>query len=622
MSSAHRSAQKSQGGKRFRLLGMWAVALLLALALAHWGPSTWAQPHQNALRDTINTPVPTPTNGPTSTPTLPPGPGVSRLLLREGVDGYTGTEDTWMYSYTPRFPQPLDGGLKIKGAEIQSVLIRFDLEGKLPQGANIVQAELLFYVDAFQESRPLDIAIYRVLRPWDESEASWNYVNTAQRVRWGSPGCNAVGVDRVGTPDDTITLQYRAVYKGLDVTQSVRYWVDHPEENFGWLVKGVSASTAGYSFASSRHSMVERRPLLRIDYTAEGVTPSPTASPALTSTPTPSGRVLLVEVYEDRDRDGFRDEGEPGLPGARITLLDIAHQVLAHCWTDAEGHCAFTGLTEGWYRVREQKLPGYLSSTADEVLIYLGGEQVQATFGDYPVVTRTPTPTRTLVSPGGKLLVRVYCDEDRDGFRDEGEPGLPGAQVTLFDMARQVLAQCWSDVERHCIFAGLAEGWYRVREQDPPGYLSSTADEVLIYLAGGQAQVSFGDYPLVTRTPTPSPTPTRTPAPSGGDLLVRVYRDDDRDGRLDSGEPGLAGAGVQVWDQTGSRMVERGVTGADGLCHFAALGQGWYRVREYDPWGYLSSTEGELFVYVGDGQIELAFGDYPGGAMALPLLFK
>ncbi|MCD6520810.1 MAG: DNRLRE domain-containing protein [Anaerolineae bacterium] len=622
MSSAHRSAQKSQGGKRFRLLGMWAVALLLALALAHWGPSTWAQPHQNALRDTINTPVPTPTNGPTSTPTLPPGPGVSRLLLREGVDGYTGTEDTWMYSYTPRFPQPLDGGLKIKGAEIQSVLIRFDLEGKLPQGANIVQAELLFYVDAFQESRPLDIAIYRVLRPWDESEASWNYVNTAQRVRWGSPGCNAVGVDRVGTPDDTITLQYRAVYKALDVTQSVRYWVDHSEENFGWLVKGVSASTAGYSFASSRHSMVERRPLLRIDYTAEGVTPSPTVSPVLTSTPTPSGRVLLVEVYEDRDRDGFRDEGEPGLPGARITLLDIAHQVLAHCWTDAEGHCAFTGLTEGWYRVREQKLPGYLSSTADEVLIYLGGEQVQATFGDYPAMTRTPTPTRTLVSPGGKLLVRVYCDEDRDGFRDGGEPGLAGAQVMLFDMARQVLAQCWSDAEGHCIFAGLAEGWYRVREQDPPGYLSSTADEVLIYLGGEQVQATFGDYPLVTRTPTPSPTPTRTPAPSGGDLLVRVYRDDDRDSWLDSGEPGLAGAGVQVWDQTGSRMVERGVTGADGLCHFAALGQGWYRVREYDPWGYLSSTEGELFVYVGDGQIELAFGDYPGGAVALPLLLK
>ena len=269
--------------KRTRALWFGALMIGVAFSLARFQPS-WAQPHQNQLRDTINTPVPSPTRGPTSTGTPIVAPGVTRVILREGsprlqvADDYEGTTDTYIDAYTARVPQTLDGGLRLKGGEIRSVLARFDLAGEIPAGADIVEAELLFYVEipAFTPARALDVAAFRILKEWDEAQASWNYVHAANRTPWGSPGCNGVEEDRIGDPEDTITLFHRAVYRGLDVTQSVRYWLQHPDENFGWLIKGVSPSTADFSLASSRNSVLAHRPSLRIDYTTTEITPTAT----------------------------------------------------------------------------------------------------------------------------------------------------------------------------------------------------------------------------------------------------------------------------------------------------------------------------------------------------------
>ena len=382
--------QRDPQANRARVALICGLLSGLALLAAQAGPS-WAQPHQNALRDTINTPIPTATDGPTSTPSPTTPPGVQRVLLREG-EGYDGTSDTSMYAYTASVPQPLDGGLKIKGGGIRSVLIRFDLTGALlasalPAGANIVEAELVVYVDIpqFAMPRSLDVAAYRVLRDWDEAQASWDYAHTADAVRWQRSGCDGVDVDRLGIPDDTITLSHRAVYRGWNVTDSVTYWLEHPGENYGWLMKGVSPSTAAFFFCSSRHSIFGRRPVLRIDYTLPEttVTPTPTGTTP-TPTPTIEGNSILVTVYDDADRNGWLDPGEQGIAGVTVELLDDATgQVLEQRVTYSDGTCAFGGLAGGWYRLRERNPWGYVSTTADEVRTYLSSGQGLARFGDY-----------------------------------------------------------------------------------------------------------------------------------------------------------------------------------------------------------------------------------------------
>lgn len=351
-----------------------ALALGLALALAPRAP-TWAQPHQNGLRDTINTPIPSPTAGPTSTGTPTTGPCVGRVLLQEAA-GADVTQDTWLNAYQASFPSGLTGNLSIKGTDIQAALIRFNLTDTLPAGADVIAAELLFYVDipAYTVARALDVSAYRMLRPWVESEATWNKASAS--VSWGAPGANAVGVDRLGAPDDMVTFFHRAVYQGFDVTESVRYWLGHPDQNYGWLIKGALTSTGAFNLGASRNSLPERRPVLRIDYDSCAASPTPSVTPTSEVTPTPTvtvtptGAWVTALVYDDLNCDGWRDVGEPGLSGVTLELSarqhDFSWQAMARQTTDGEGVCTFAGLALGQvYRIREYNPWGYYSSTED-----------------------------------------------------------------------------------------------------------------------------------------------------------------------------------------------------------------------------------------------------------------
>lgn len=371
--------------KRHVILAMVTLALLLGWLQGRGEPS-WALPYQNSLRDTINTPVPSATPGPTATPSPTAAPGVRRLLLQEIADADV-TQDTWIYAYIPNLPQYGNdaGGLRLKGGEVSSVLVRFDL-GALPSDAHVVAAELAFYVE-IPSGVPsaLDVAAYRVLRPWDERQASWRYANALDGMAWSAPGCNGEGADRVATPDDTVTLLHRAVWRGWDVTESVRYWRAHPDENYGWLLKGVSPSTASFTFRSSRWQVPSERPLLRIDYT-QG-TPIPTATPTSTATPrpTPQGSGIHVTVYEDRNRDQWHNAGEPGIAEVRIDLLDNEGRKLQTRRTDADGMASWDALATGCYQVREIDPWGYRSSTANHIRLCVNHAPQQVLFGDYAV---------------------------------------------------------------------------------------------------------------------------------------------------------------------------------------------------------------------------------------------
>jgi len=371
MDSQSHTPRRGRGSLVVKLTWVAALALGLALALAP-REATWAQPHQNGLRDTVNTPVASPTAGPTSTGTPTAGPCVGRVLLQEAA-GVDVTQDTWINAYSASFPSALSGNLSIKGTDIQSALIRFNLTDTLPAGAEIIAAELLFYVDipAYTVARELNVSAYRMLRPWAEGEACWNKASAS--VNWGADGANAVGVDRVGTPDDTVTFFHRAVYRGFNVTESVRYWLNHPSENYGWLIKGALDSTGAYNLGASRNSMLDRRPVLRIDYNSCAASPTPSVTPTSggtptpTITPTPDGGRATALVYNDLNRDGWQDEGEPGLPGVTVELLaqqtDYSWQTVNRQTTSDEGLCSFSGLILGRkYRIKAYSLWGYYSS--------------------------------------------------------------------------------------------------------------------------------------------------------------------------------------------------------------------------------------------------------------------
>ena len=571
--------------------------------------STWAQPHQNGLRDTINTPVPSPTAGPSSTPTQPVVAPVQRVLLRNGGE-YSGTADTWIDAYTPRVPKPVTGGLRIKGGDIQAALIRHDLVGELPPNANVIEAELVFYVDipAYTQARPLDVAAYRVLRHWPESQASWDYADAGTETLWSSPGCDGADNDRAGIPDDTITFDHRAVYRGFFVTESVRYWLQHPDENHGLLIKGISASSGTFSLGSSENSILEQRPVLRIDYTVGSTTPTPTPTVTttgdLTATPTPTAT-----------RSTTPDAAVASMVGRQDTYIDewnpdAVNGTLAYMYISSNGV--------------QKALVDF-----DVSLISPGTQVISATLVMTTGVSGPVWPVDVAVyrlrkcwDEGSATWGQAMTDQNwsapgaSSDSADYAAGALDSANVASTDRAYSwdvtAAVQDWiGGLEDNCGFLLVGEPsthaqWNFYSSEYPPG-------------GGPQLLVT---YMVEIPTPTATATPTLTPTPEGEHLTVSVYEDANRNGARDPGDRGISGVSVQLLDDASKQVLAQKTTIADGTCVFEGLVGGWYRVIEINPWGYMSSTADEIRVPVITGENSVSFGDYRGGAVALPIISK
>ena len=143
-----------------------------------------------------------------------------------------------------------------------------------------------------------------------------------------------------------------------------------------------------------------------------------------------------------------------------------------------------------------------------------------------PTPTASPTPTATPTPVSATLCVSVFEDLNGNGRREEGENLVAGASISLFDSGRAQIASYTTDAvgEPYC-FLSLAAGEYDLQRQNPPAYVSTNADSLVVEVAPGEvADVAFGAQfaptptATATATSTPTPTPTATPKP----VLQRV----------------------------------------------------------------------------------------------------
>jgi hypothetical protein len=121
-------------------------------------------------------------------------------------------------------------------------------------------------------------------------------------------------------------------------------------------------------------------------------------------------------------------------------------------------------------------------------------------------------------------------------------------------------------------------------------------------------QGSLGLRPMTAQStilPTPTPEPT-------GSITGTVFDDADRDGVYDTGEVGIGGVTVQVWQ--GTSLIDTMTTDSSGV-YSVTLHLGTYTVKEIDPTGYTSTTPNEVDVTLDtDGQIvTVNFGDRGAG---------
>ena len=355
-------------------------------------------------------------------------------------------------------------------------------------------------------------------------------------------------------------------------------------------------------------------------------TPTATATP--TNTPVPQLGSIGDFVWNDLNRNGVQDGGEPGVVNVIMQLKDCAGNLIRTTTTNSSGAYSFTGLSAGCYTIGivvpggfqiSPKAQGTNNNLDSDInignamsdAINLGAGQnitnIDAGINQPVAPTATPTPTNTPAPQLGSLGDRVWNDVNRNGIQEAGEPGVVNVTVELKDCGGNLLRTTTTNASGIYSFGNLAAGCYLVNVVLPGGFQFSPQDQggndtldsdvnpangttTAINLGAGQNidTVDVGINQPVA--PTATPTPTNTPAPQLGSLGDRVWNDVNRNGIQEAGEPGVVNVTVELKD-CGGNLLRTTTTNASGIYSFGNLAAGCYLVNVVLPGGFQFSPQ-------------------------------
>ena len=183
------------------------------------------------------------------------------ITLRDGVNDYDGTTDTYVHAGQPddNFGDSdtliVDG--EIPPEETRQILLRFDdligwEPGQVPPNARILSATLTLFI-----TNPSDdgASLHRLLIPWNGDE-TWNSL---------VDGVQLDDVEAVDTPETTESSNGTDVPLELDVTASVNDW-SAGADNTGWVLVTTGGGNDDWQFGASENGVEVRRPALTVVY--------------------------------------------------------------------------------------------------------------------------------------------------------------------------------------------------------------------------------------------------------------------------------------------------------------------------------------------------------------------
>lgn len=291
-------------------------------------------------------------------------------------------------------------------------------------------------------------------------------------------------------------------------------------------------------------------------------------------------------VWYDTDADGIQDAGEPGVQNITVDLYEqaCAGEPLASDTTDAGGNYLFTGLMPGLYCLQFGNIPAgwtislqnegaddTADSDADPVTAQIAGINLQDTDLDEDMG----------LYGTGSIGDQVFCDADGDGVYDAGE-GIAGVAVSLYDdpgcdgVPISLRDTMDTGTNGAYLFDGLVVGL-------APGL------PVCYYVEVDTADPDLGTCsspitPMAYAVALDTDNPNDMGSDFGFNQLLslgdRVWRDADRDGIQDAGEPGMADITVDLYVRacTGEPLASD-TTDATGGYLFPDLTAGFYCLR-------------------------------------------
>ena len=314
-------------------------------------------------------------------------------------------------------------------------------------------------------------------------------------------------------------------------------------------------------------------------------------------------------VWYDANRNGIQDAGENGINGVVVNLYDsTGKNLLATTITamgghpNANGYYQFTGLDEGTYTVIVDSStlpPNYVPTTP-----LLGGDTTLDSNGS-PATVSLPKDSSVdetidfgyATACTGTIGDFVWHDLNRNGLQDDGEPGISGVTLNLFDSAHALIQTTATDASGKYVFSGLCEGTFDVEVKDstlPPQFTPtfSVSNNPVIDSNGSPAPVTLtiGGNNTVTSDLT---IDFGYISPCDGAIGDFVWNDLNSDGIQNQGEPGMNQVPVNLFDVNHTLLnstttFNNGIT--DGYYQFTGLCAGTYSVEVVPPAWYLPAT--------------------------------
>lgn len=195
-------------------------------------------------------------------------PGVGGTVeLQEGLGGYAGTRDTYLSTYS-KSSNYGSSTLMYDETSSYTQLVRFAIfqreGGPVPDGAVIQSARLKLY--KYSGYSPL-YGVFRMLRNWEEKQASWNGPRTGES--WTVLGAGSAGSDYHATADNQVQAPWSAGWLDFDVTASLQA-MQSGASNHGWRLRRLGGDSANLKKFYTREASADtsKRPMLVVTYSA------------------------------------------------------------------------------------------------------------------------------------------------------------------------------------------------------------------------------------------------------------------------------------------------------------------------------------------------------------------
>jgi hypothetical protein len=204
-------------------------------------------------------------------------PGRAELVtFRDGVNGYTGTADTWLRIQQPDTPQGSSSFRIFISTDGGHGLLRFDglfgtNPGQIPLGSTIVSATLSLTTGP-NAGTGHGGTFHRMLLPWDEATATWNSFTDGIQA----DGVEAVTAVSAAAGSPTLTPLVPTGPISFNMTADLAAW-SGGAPNYGWAILPWPGGHDGWGWHPSEESNVNLRPMLQVNFVAPAAVPAPPA---------------------------------------------------------------------------------------------------------------------------------------------------------------------------------------------------------------------------------------------------------------------------------------------------------------------------------------------------------